>query len=143
MLDILTFWKKMPRPSSCSFRDQFADNRGTDKNRSETAKGPHRDLRCGPCYQLSGFLALTCLETALRLVDDVDAALAAHNTAIAVALLERTQRVPYFHRSHPLSRRGDCALGYSPARGPMNSWWAVLGSNQWPLRCQRSALPLS
>jgi len=23
------------------------------------------------------------------------------------------------------------------------TWWAILGSNQWPLRCERSALPLS
>ncbi len=23
------------------------------------------------------------------------------------------------------------------------SWWAVLGSNQWPLPCEGSALPLS
>jgi len=22
-------------------------------------------------------------------------------------------------------------------------WWAVLGSNQWPLPCESSALPLS
>jgi hypothetical protein len=23
------------------------------------------------------------------------------------------------------------------------SWWAILGSNQWPLPCEGSALPLS
>jgi hypothetical protein len=28
-------------------------------------------------------------------------------------------------------------------RGSNSTAWAILGSNQWPLRCERSALPLS
>jgi hypothetical protein len=28
-------------------------------------------------------------------------------------------------------------------RGKERNWWAVLGSNQWPLPCEGSALPLS
>ena len=43
-------------------------------------------------------LALTGFKAALRLVDDVDAALTAHDTAIAVTLLERAERVLDFHR---------------------------------------------
>ena len=48
--------------------------------------------------------ALTCLEPALRLVDYVDAALAAHNAAVAVPVLERTKRVTNLHG--PLLCRG-------------------------------------
>ncbi len=43
------------------------------------------------CQNGVGGLALTCFETRLRLVDDVNAALTAHNTAIAVTLLERAE----------------------------------------------------
>ena len=57
-------------------------------------------------------LALTGFEAALRLVDDVDAALTAHDTAIAVTLLERAERVLDFHRISPC--RG--------ARAPVSSW---------------------
>ncbi|EBA13781.1 50S ribosomal protein L36 [Roseobacter sp. CCS2] len=42
-------------------------------------------------------LALTGLEPALRLVDHIDAALTAHDAAIAVALLERAEGVTYLH----------------------------------------------
>ena len=45
--------------------------------------------------------ALTSLKTTLGLVDDVDAALAAHNAAVPVALLQRAERVLDFHRSSP------------------------------------------
>jgi len=41
--------------------------------------------------------ALTCFEAALGLVDHVDAALAAHDAAIAMALLERAERVLDLH----------------------------------------------
>ena len=71
--------------------------------------------------------ALTRLEAALRLVDHVDAALAAHDAAIAMALLERAERVSDLHRSSP-DRGARCALGCAPLEG--NRWWAVLGSNQ-------------
>ncbi len=49
----------------------------------------------------SVFLALTSFEAALRFVDYVNAALTAHNTAIAMALLERTERVTNFHVNSP------------------------------------------
>lgn len=38
-----------------------------------------------------GKLTLTCLKTRLRLVDHVDTALTAHNTAIAVTRFERAE----------------------------------------------------
>ena len=41
--------------------------------------------------------ALAGLEPRLGLVDDIDSALAAHNAAIAVTLLERAKRVPDLH----------------------------------------------
>jgi len=57
-------------------------------------------------------LALAGFKPALRLVDYIDAALTAHDAAIAVTLLERTEGVANFHGFGPsLSRRGDCALG--------------------------------
>jgi hypothetical protein len=37
------------------------------------------------------FLTLTGFEAALRLVDDVDAAFTAHDTTVAVTLLERAE----------------------------------------------------
>ena len=57
------------------------------------------------------FLALTSFEPWLRLVDYIDAALAAHDAAIAVTLLERAERVLTFMGLSFLSRRADCALG--------------------------------
>jgi hypothetical protein len=30
-----------------------------------------------------------------------------------------------------------------PCSADVSEWWAVLGSNQWPLPCESSALPLS
>ena len=49
-------------------------------------------------------LALAGLEPALRLVDHIDAALAAHDAAIAVALLERAEGVTYLHGRCPICR---------------------------------------
>jgi hypothetical protein len=65
---------------------------------------PHRSWSSG---RVRGFSALACLEPALGLVDHVDPALAAHDAAIAVALLERAERVLDLHGSSPSSRRGD------------------------------------
>lgn len=45
--------------------------------------------------------ALAGLEAAIRLVDDVNAAFAAYDLAIAVPGFERAQRVAYFHHSVP------------------------------------------
>lgn len=80
---------------------------------------------------LSQFLALTSLELALRLVDHIDAALAAHDAAIAVALLERTEGVANLHGALPcLSRRADCALGCMTDQKSGEFWWTILGLNQ-------------
>lgn len=50
--------------------------------------------------------ALTGLVALLRLVDHIDAALAAHDLAITVTRLQRTERVGDFHgRLFPWSRR--------------------------------------
>ncbi len=81
---------------------------------------------------LSLGLALAGFEPALRLVDHIDAALTAHDAAIAVALLERAEGVTYLHGFVSyLSRRANCALGllFRP-ESPVNSWWTILGSNQ-------------
>lgn len=76
-------------------------------------------------------LALAGLEPALRLVDHIDAALTAHDAAIAVALLERTEGVANLHGSHPVCRGARIAPWVTVrARGPVNSWWTILGSNQ-------------
>lgn len=61
---------------------------------------------------LSQVLALTGFEPWLRLVDHIDAALTAHDAAIAMTLLERAEGVTYLHLVVSfLSRRADCALG--------------------------------
>ena len=52
-------------------------------------------------------LALTGFKPALRLVDYIDAALTAHNPAIAVTLLERAEGVTNFHGSILLCRGAD------------------------------------
>jgi hypothetical protein len=61
---------------------------------------------------LSQVLALTGFEPWLRLVDYIDAALTAHDAAIAMTLLERAEGVTYLHWVVSfLSRRANCALG--------------------------------
>ena len=69
--------------------------------------------------------ALTGLEPALRLVDDVDTALAAHDTAIAMPALERAERVLDLHWSSPChgGARGAWLL-FGPF-GPVN------GGHDW------------
>ena len=49
--------------------------------------------------------ALTGLVALLRLVDHIDAALAAHDLAIAMTRLQRAERVRNLQRSSPSSRR--------------------------------------
>jgi hypothetical protein len=34
-------------------------------------------------------------------------------------------------------------IGVTLACNPLVPWWAILGSNQWPLPCEGNALPLS
>ncbi len=83
-------------------------------------------------FNACGGLALTSLEPTLRLVDYIDAALTAHDAAIAVTLLERTEGVANFHQFCPsLSRRGDCAFCCIQGQSdPTKFWWTILGSNQ-------------
>lgn len=45
--------------------------------------------------------ALAGFEPAMRLIDDVNAALAAHDTIIAVTAAQRFQRITDFHRNIP------------------------------------------
>ena len=45
-------------------------------------------------------LSLTRLEAPLRLVNDVDAALAAHEAVVAMAFAQGFQRIADFHWSH-------------------------------------------
>jgi hypothetical protein len=59
-------------------------------------------IRQRACLDMTGrgvASALTGLETALRLIDDVDAALTAHETVVAMAAAERFQRITDFHGS--------------------------------------------
>ena len=48
--------------------------------------------------------ALTSLEAAVGLVDHVDAALAAHDLAVAVPALERAERIANLHRFFSITR---------------------------------------
>jgi hypothetical protein len=48
------------------------------------------------------FSALTGLKAALRLIDDVDAALAAHDTIVAMAAAQGLQRIADFHGLIPV-----------------------------------------
>ena len=74
---------------------------------------------------------LTGFEPALRLVDHVDAAFSAHNTAVAVPVLERAERIANLHgRSPHVVARASAGLRAVRANEPVNSWWAILGSNQ-------------
>ena len=57
-------------------------------------------------------LTLTGFEPALGLVDHVDPTFAAHDTAVAVTVLERTERVLDLHGLSPLVRRSR-AFGYT------------------------------
>jgi len=50
--------------------------------------------------------ALTGFEPALRLIDDVNAAFATHNTAIAMPILERAERIANLHGRLLMSWRG-------------------------------------
>ena len=77
--------------------------------------------------------ALTCLEPTLGLVDDVHAAFAAHDPTITVPVLQRAERVLDLHGSSPFAlRRGPAPVvcGCFGNSETINSWWAVLGSNQ-------------
>ena len=55
-------------------------------------------------------LALAGFETAICLIDDIDAALATHDPAITVPVLERAERVSDLHDPVLIRYRRDCAL---------------------------------
>ena len=66
-------------------------------------------------------LALASFKTTLRLVDYIDAALTAHDAAIAMTLLERAEGVTYFHvRYLIVAARGDAEVACAP-EGAVNS----------------------
>ncbi len=101
---------------------------------SQMRRQRKRPLPCGCDLFIifySQVLALTSFEPALRLVDNIDAALTAHDAAIAVALLERAEGVTYLHGRvlHVAARGLRLGLQFGPD-GPVNSWWTILGSNQ-------------
>jgi hypothetical protein len=48
----------------------------------------------------AGTSALAGLEAPVRLIDDVDPALAAHDAIVAVAAAQRFQRIADFHESY-------------------------------------------
>jgi hypothetical protein len=80
--------------------------------------GITRESRPG-CASRGGFgimvwknLALTSLEFLLSLVDHIDPALAAHDLAIAVTLLERPERISDLHQPSPV-RGARAPIGFS------------------------------
>ena len=72
------------------------------KDGSKTKKAAHWAAFFSDAWDES---ALTCLEPTLCLVDHVDTALAAHDAAVAVPVLQRAERVANLHGFSPLSRR--------------------------------------
>jgi hypothetical protein len=57
--------------------------------------------------RLNRLLTLAGLEPGLRLVDHIDAAFAAHDSAIAMTRFQRTERVCDFHQPSPaIAARG-------------------------------------
>ena len=77
-------------------------------------------------------LALAGLEPALGLVDDIDAAFAAHDPTVAMPIFQGPQRVSALHRFIPSSRllRRRRIFGAALSRVAFMAWWAILGSNQ-------------
>src|SRR6266480_3701541 len=61
--------------------------------------------------------------------------------ALPVGLLRGIRRNECGVRAEPFGNR--LALSIAGGQAGAGGWWARLGSNQRPLRCQRSALPLS
>ena len=90
-----------------------ARRRRTLFERSLKSKRRSVPFRPGPP---PGRLALAGLEAALGLVDDVNSALTAHNAAIAMAVLERAERIPDFHRPSPHIAAPSAPLGVCSPR---------------------------
>ena len=88
------------------------------------ARGSVCGKKKGPCHRhdpsfSTAFAgsALTGFEPALRLVDHIDAALTAHDAAIAMALLERAEGVTDFHVACPSCRGARIAPWVTVAGG--------------------------
>ena len=88
------------------------------KHKTQQKKGRQSD----PFQTLHSVrLALTGFEPTLRLVDHIDAALTAHDAAIAMTLLERAEGVTYFHVPVLIvAARGDAEVAFAP-EGAVNS----------------------
>ena len=75
---------------------------------------------------LSVGLALARFEPALRFVDHVNAALATHNAAITVPVLERAERIANFHvpilpsAAPPSGQKDQRRVTGDPNQGPVN-----------------------
>ena len=95
--------------------------------RKKTAPIPERFL-----FFMSRGSALAGFEPTLRFVDHVNAAFSAHNTAVAVPVLERAERIANLHgRSpHVVARASALVTGSTLACANEFRWWAILGSNQ-------------
>ena len=91
------------------------------KVRNSRPKALTKEKGSRPCgarpfsnYSLSN-LALTSFKTTLRLVDYIDAALTAHDAAIAMTLLERAEGVTYFHVRYLIVAARECAeVAFAP-----------------------------
>jgi hypothetical protein len=66
------------------------------------------------------FLSLPGLEALLRLVDDIDAALATHEAVVAMTVAQGFQRITDFHDITKRSSR----VGVNPRRMKMNALYA-------------------
>ena len=78
--------------------------------------------------------ALARFKFALGLVDHIDAALATHNAAVTVPVLERAERVLDLHGLSPITAAREPAPGLTGVSicgqiKTMKSWWAIQGSN--------------
>src|SRR5271154_4730416 len=71
-----------------------------EKRRAESPTRPRRDQRPRPKTVQRSMLALTGLEALLRLVDDIDAALATHEAVVAMTVAQGFQRITDFHGRH-------------------------------------------
>jgi hypothetical protein len=69
---------------------------------------------------LNGRLSLPGLEALLRLIDDIDAALATHEAVVAMTVAQGFQRITDFHDITKRSSR----VGVNPRRMKMNALYA-------------------
>jgi hypothetical protein len=87
--------------------------------KDSTAQGGGRQK--GPAWPCGvEFLSLPGLEALLRLVDDIDAALATHEAVVAMTVAQGFQRITDFH---DITKRSSRA-GVNPRRMKMNALYA-------------------